>query len=144
VPKEFLAEGVSEEVRESIMNALKMYELLGATWEEVSLPHLAYADAAYNIISNAEASSSLARFDGVRYGNRAEETEDMIEMLNKICCECFGDVAKRSILFGTKMLSSGYRDTHFAKAQQVRTLIKNDFVAAITQYNIIIGPTTTT
>src|SRR5690625_2045389 len=144
VPKEFLAEGVSEEVRESIMNALKMYELLGATWEEVSLPHLAYADAAYNIISNAEASSSLARFDGVRYGNRAEETEDMIEMLKKSRGEGFGDVAKRRILFGTTMLSSGYRDTHFAKAQQVRTLIKNDFEAAFKQYDIIIGPTTST
>src|SRR5699024_12016553 len=91
VPKELLAEGVSEEVRESITNALEMYELLSATWEEVSLPHLAYADAAYNIISNAEASSSLARFDGVRYGNRAEETEDMIEMLKKSRDEGFGD-----------------------------------------------------
>src|SRR5699024_11805538 len=124
VPKEFLAEGVSEEVRESIMNALKMYELLGATWEEVSLPHLAYADAAYNIISNAEASSSLARFDGVRYGNRDEETEDMIEMLKKSRGEGFGDVAKRRILFGTSMLSSGYRGTHFLKSQQVRTKLE--------------------
>src|SRR5699024_6349989 len=104
-PKEFLAEGVSEEVRESIMNALKMYELLGANWEEVSLTHLAYADAAYNIISNAEASSSLARFGGVRYGNRAEETEDMIEILKKSRGEGFGDVAKRRIIFVTTMLS---------------------------------------
>src|SRR5699024_10594385 len=95
VSKAFLAEDATEEVHESIINVIKMYELLGATWEEVSLPHLAYADAAYNIISNAEASSSLARFDGVRYGNRAEETEDMIEMLKKSRGEGFGDVAKR-------------------------------------------------
>src|SRR5699024_6436595 len=114
------------------------------TWEEVSLPHLAYADAAYNSISNAEASSSLARFYGVRYGNSAEVTEDMIEMLKKSRGEGVGDVAKRRILFSTTKLSSEYRDTHFAKAQQVRTLIKNDFEAAFKHYDIIIGPTTST
>src|SRR5699024_12859647 len=98
VLKEFLAEGVSEEVRESIMNAVKMYELLGATWEEVSLPHLAYADATYSIISSAEASSSLARFDGVRFGKRADETEDMIAMLKKSRGQGFGKEVKRRIL----------------------------------------------
>ena len=144
VPKEFLGNGVSEEVRESVMNALKMYELLGATWEEVSLPHLAYADAAYYIIANAEGASSLARFDGVRYGKRADETEDMTEMLKQSRGEGFGEEVKRRILLGTTMLSSGYRDTHFAKAQQVRTLIKNDFEAAFEHYDVIIGPTTPT
>lgn len=144
VPKEFLGEGVSEEVRESVMNALKMYELLGATWEEVSLPHLAYADAAYYIIGSAEASSSLARFDGVRYGKRADETENMVDMLRKSRGEGFGEEVKRRILLGTTMLSGGYVDTHFAKAQQVRTLIKNDFEAAFEHYDVIIGPTTPT
>lgn len=144
VPKEFLGEGVSEEVRESIMNALKMYELLGATWEEVSLPHLAYADATYSIISSAEASSSLARFDGVRFGKRADETEDMIAMLKESRGQGFGKEVKRRILLGTTMLSAGYRDTHFAKAQQVRTLIQNDFEAAFKHYDVIIGPTTAT
>lgn len=144
VPKEFLGEGVSEEVRESVMNALKMYELLGATWEEVSLPHLAYADAAYTVICNAEASSSLARFDGVRYGKRADETEDMIEMLKTSRGEGFGENVKRRILLGTTMLSAGYTDTHFIKAQQVRTLIKNDFEAAFKHYDVIVGPTTPT
>lgn len=144
VPKEFLGEGVSEEVRESVMNALKMYELLGATWEEVSLPHLAYADAAYYIISSAEGASSLARFDGVRFGKRADETEDMTDMLKKSRGEGFGEEVKRRILLGTTMLSSGYRDTDFAKAQQVRTLIQNDFEAAFKHYDVIIGPTTPT
>jgi len=144
VPKEFLGEGVSEEVRESVMNALKMYELLGATWEEVSLPHLAYADAAYSIICNAEASSSLARFDGVRYGKRADETEDMVVMLKTSRGEGFGENVKRRILLGTTMLSAGYTDTHFTKAQQVRTLIKNDFEAAFKHYDVIVGPTTPT
>lgn len=144
VPREFLGEGVDEEVRESVMNALKMYELLGATWEEVSLPHLAYADAVYYLVSSAEGSSSLARFDGVRLGQRADEKQDMIEMLKKSRGEGFGLEVKRRILLGTTILSSGYNDNIFQKAQQIRTLVKNDFEAAFKQYDVIVGPTTPT
>lgn len=144
VPKEFLGEGVSPEVKESVKNALQMYELLGATWEEVSLPHLAYADAVYYVISTAESSSSLARYDGVRYGNRSENAEDMIDMFKQSRAEGFGEEVKRRILLGSTILSSGYNEKYYRKAQKVRTLIKNDFDAAFAKYDIIIGPTTPT
>lgn len=144
VPSEFIGEGVDEEVRESVMNALKMYELLGATWEEVSLPHLEYADAAYYLVANAEGSSSLARFDGVRFGSRAEDPKDMIDMLKESRGQGFGAEVKRRILLGTTVLSSGYNEALFQKAQKVRSLIKTDFDAAFKQYDVVIGPTTPT
>lgn len=146
VPKQFLGEGVSEEVKESIMNALQMYELLGATWEEVSLPHLPYADAAYYLIANGEASSSLARYDGVRYGKRSDNTTDMIDMLKESRGQGFGEEVKRRILLGTTVLSghNNYNEAYFQKAQKVRTLICNDFQAAFEHYDIIVGPTTPT
>lgn len=144
VPKQFLGDGVSEEVKESVTNALQMYELLGATWEEVSLPHLAYADATYYLIANAEASSSLARFDGVRFGRRAENATDLIEMFKQSRGEGFGEEVKRRILMGTTVLSGAYNESHFRKAQKVRTLINNDFKAAFEKFDVIIGPTTPT
>lgn len=144
VPKQFLGEGVSDEVRESVQNALQMYELLGATWEEVSMPHLPYADAAYYIIANGEGSSSLGRYDGVRYGHRAENAKDMIDMLKQSRAEGFGEEVKRRLLLGATVLSGDYNETHFRKAQQVRTLIANDFKAAFDQYDLIVGPTTPT
>lgn len=144
VPKQFLGEGVSEEVKESVQNALQMFELLGATWEEVSLPHLPYGDAAYYVIANGEASSSLARYDGVRYGKRSENAKDMIDMLKQSRAEGFGEEVKRRLLLGTTVLSGEFNEKYFQKAQQVRTLITNDFKAAFDQYDVIIGPTTPT
>lgn len=146
VPKQFLGEGVSEEVKESVENALKMYELLGATVEEVNLPHLAYADAVYYIIANAEVSSSLARFDGVRFGHRSEKATDMIDMFKKSRTEGFGEEAKRRILTGSTILSGrdNFNEAYFRKAQKVRTLIANDFKAAFEHYDVIVGPTAPT
>ncbi|HLS65501.1 MAG TPA: Asp-tRNA(Asn)/Glu-tRNA(Gln) amidotransferase subunit GatA [Pseudogracilibacillus sp.] len=144
VPKEFLGEGVSEEVKEAVQNALQMYELLGATWEEVSLPHLAYADATYYLIANSEASSSLARYDGVRFGHRAEEATDLIDMFKQSRAQGFGEEVKRRLLMGTAILSGENNEKHFRKAQKIRTLINNDFQAAFQQYDVVIGPTTPT
>src|SRR5690625_2296878 len=144
VPKEFLSEGIDEEVKESVQNALQMFELLGATWEEVSLPHLAYADATYYAIAYSEGSSSLARYDGVRYGHRAEQYNDVIDMFKRSRAEGFGDEVKRRLLIGTTFLSGDYNEEIFRKAQKVRTLIGRDFAAAFEKFDIILGPTTAT
>jgi aspartyl-tRNA(Asn)/glutamyl-tRNA(Gln) amidotransferase subunit A len=144
VPKEYLAEGVNPEVKEAVLEALKVYESLGATWEEVSLPHSKYAVAAYYLISSSEASANLARFDGVRYGVRSENAENMIDMFKKSRSEGFGQEVKRRIMLGTFALSSGYYDAYYKKAQKVRTLIKNDFDKIFETYDVVIGPTTPT
>ncbi|RDW18976.1 Asp-tRNA(Asn)/Glu-tRNA(Gln) amidotransferase subunit GatA [Oceanobacillus chungangensis] len=144
VPKEYLAEGIAPEVRESVLEALKVYESLGATWEEVSIPHSKYAVAAYYLISSSEASANLARFDGVRYGVRSENADNMIDMFKKSRSEGFGPEVKRRIMLGTFALSSGYYDAYYKKAQQVRTLIKNDFDKIFEEYDVIIGPTSPT
>src|SRR5699024_3991606 len=101
VPKEYLGDGVSEEVRDAIKQALKVYESLGATWEEVSLTHSHYADDAYYIISSAEASASIDRYDGVRYGNRSDEPKNMLDMYKQSRIEGFGNEVKRRIMLGT-------------------------------------------
>ncbi|MFB1050573.1 Asp-tRNA(Asn)/Glu-tRNA(Gln) amidotransferase subunit GatA [Paraliobacillus sp. JSM ZJ581] len=144
VPKEYLQEGVSPEVKESILQALKVYEDLGATWEEVSLPHSKYAVAAYYLLSSSEASANLARFDGVRYGVRSENATNLLDMFKLSRSEGFGDEVKRRIMLGTFALSSGYYDAYYKKAQKVRTLIKNDFEKVFENYDVIIGPTTPT
>ncbi|GAB3042952.1 Asp-tRNA(Asn)/Glu-tRNA(Gln) amidotransferase subunit GatA [Virgibacillus ainsalahensis] len=144
VPKEYLAEGVTPEVKESVMNALKVYESLGATWEEVSLPHSKYAVSAYYLISSSEASANLARFDGVRYGVRSENANNMMDMFKKSRSEGFGEEVKRRIMLGTFALSSGYYDAYYKKAQKVRTLIKNDFDKIFEDYDVVIGPTAPT
>ena len=144
VPKEYLAEGVSEEVKEAVQAALEEYEKMGAKWEEVSLPHSKYALSTYYLLSSSEASANLARFDGVRYGNRAEDAETMLDMFMRSRAEGFGDEVKRRIMLGTFALSSGYYDAYYKKAQQVRTLIKNDFEKVFEDYDVIIGPTTPT
>jgi aspartyl-tRNA(Asn)/glutamyl-tRNA(Gln) amidotransferase subunit A len=144
VPKEYLAEGVNPEVREAILEALKVYESLGATWEEVSLPHSKYAVAAYYLLSSSEASANLARFDGVRYGVRSENAENMVDMFKKSRSEGFGEEVKRRIMLGTFALSSGYYDAYYKKAQKVRTLIKNDFDKIFEEYDVVVGPTTPT
>ncbi|CDQ41726.1 MULTISPECIES: Asp-tRNA(Asn)/Glu-tRNA(Gln) amidotransferase subunit GatA [Virgibacillus] len=144
VPKEYLAEGVDPEVKQSVLEALKVYESLGATWEEVSLPHSKYAVAAYYLLSSSEASANLARFDGVRYGVRSENADNMIDMFKKSRSEGFGEEVKRRIMLGTFALSSGYYDAYYKKAQKVRTLIKNDFDSIFETYDVVIGPTTPT
>jgi aspartyl-tRNA(Asn)/glutamyl-tRNA(Gln) amidotransferase subunit A len=144
VPKEYLGEGVSEEVRQSVLAALKVLEGLGATWEEVSLPHSKYGVATYYLLASSEASSNLARFDGIRYGYRAEGAENLIDLYKKTRAEGFGDEVKRRIMLGTFALSSGYYDAYYKKAQQVRTLIKKDFEDVFASYDVIIGPTTPT
>jgi aspartyl-tRNA(Asn)/glutamyl-tRNA(Gln) amidotransferase subunit A len=144
VPKEYIGEGVSEEVRKSVLAALAVLEKQGAVWEEVSLPHSKYALATYYLLSSSEASANLSRFDGVRYGYRTPNAENLIELYKKSRAEGFGDEVKRRIMLGTFALSSGYYDAYYKKAQKVRTLIKQDFEKVFEQYDVIIGPTTPT
>lgn len=144
VPKEYLGEGVSEEVKNSVLEALKVLESLGATWEEVSLPHSKYALATYYLLSSSEASANLARFDGVRYGYRSPNGETLMDMYKNTRAEGFGTEVKRRIMLGTFALSSGYYDAYYKKAQQVRTLIKKDFEDVFENYDVIVGPTTPT
>jgi aspartyl-tRNA(Asn)/glutamyl-tRNA(Gln) amidotransferase subunit A len=144
VPKEYLGEGVSEEAKGAVLAALKELEKLGATWEEVSLPHSKYALATYYLLSSSEASANLARFDGVRYGHRSDSATNLIELYKQSRAEGFGDEVKRRIMLGTFALSSGYYDAYYKKAQQVRTLIKQDFENIFAKYDVIIGPSTPT
>ncbi|MBC1399428.1 Asp-tRNA(Asn)/Glu-tRNA(Gln) amidotransferase subunit GatA [Listeria fleischmannii] len=144
VPKEYLGEGVQPGVKTAVMEALKTLEKLGATWEEVSLPHSEYGVASYYILASSEASSNLARFDGVRYGYRTENANSLEELYKKTRSEGFGDEVKRRIMLGTYSLSSGYYDAYYKKAQQARTLIKQDFEKVFENYDVIIGPSTPT
>jgi aspartyl-tRNA(Asn)/glutamyl-tRNA(Gln) amidotransferase subunit A len=144
VPKEYLAEGVNEDVRQKVLEALKVLEGLGATWEEVSLPHSKYAVATYYLLSSSEASANLARFDGVRYGVRSDNDKNLIEMYKESRSQGFGNEVKRRIMLGTFALSSGYYDAYYKKAQQVRTLIKKDFDDVLSTFDVIIGPTAPT
>lgn len=144
VPKEYMGEGVDPQVKESVLAAIKQLEALGATWEEVSLPHTEYALAAYYLLSSSEASSNLARFDGVRYGVRAENPDNLLDLYLKSRSEGFGDEVKRRIMLGTYALSSGYYDAYYLKAQKVRTLIKQDFDQVFEKFDVIVGPTAPT
>jgi len=127
VPKEYMGQGVDPQVKEAVYAALRQFEALGAVWEEVSLPHSEYALAAYYIISSSEASSNLARYDGVRYGLRSDNADNLLDMYAKSRSEGFGAEVKRRIMLGTFALSSGYYDAYYLKAQKVRTLIRRDF-----------------
>jgi aspartyl-tRNA(Asn)/glutamyl-tRNA(Gln) amidotransferase subunit A len=144
VPKEYLGEGVGEEAKQAVLEALRVLEGLGATWEEVSLPHSKYALATYYLLSSSEASANLARFDGIRYGYRTDHAENLIDLYKHTRSEGFGDEVKRRIMLGTFALSSGYYDAYYKKAQKVRTLIKKDFEDVFEKYDVIIGPTTPT
>jgi aspartyl-tRNA(Asn)/glutamyl-tRNA(Gln) amidotransferase subunit A len=144
VPKEYLGEGVQEEVKQSVLDALKKLESLGAVWEEVSLPHSKYALATYYLLSSSEASANLSRFDGVRYGYRTPNAQNLIELYKKTRAEGFGNEVKRRIMLGTFALSSGYYDAYYKKAQKVRTLIKKDFEDVFEKYDVIVGPTAPT
>lgn len=141
VPKEYMGEQVDPEVKEKVLEALKVLEGLGATWEEVSLPHSDYVIPAYYIIASAEASSNLARYDGVGYGTRAEASK-LIDLYTESRSKGFGKEAKLRTLLGTYFLSADQYDAYFLKAQQVRTLIKQDFEMIFKQYDLLISPTT--
>jgi aspartyl-tRNA(Asn)/glutamyl-tRNA(Gln) amidotransferase subunit A len=140
-PRALFGEGLDTEVRESVQNAVEVYRELGAEIVDVDLLHAKYAIAVYYIIATAEASSNLARFDGVRYGFRAEDAPELRQMYRKTRDEGFGPEVKRRIMLGTYVLSAGYYDAYYRKAQQVRTLIKNDFRKAFESCDAIITPT---
>jgi aspartyl-tRNA(Asn)/glutamyl-tRNA(Gln) amidotransferase subunit A len=144
VPKEFLGEGMDPQVGEKVGAAIKVLEGLGATVKEIALPHAGYAVAAYYIICTAEASSNLARYDGVKYGFRAPGSKELMEMYLETRSEGFGPEVKRRIMLGTYVLSSGYYDAYYRKASQVRTLIKEDFAKAFEGCDVIITPTAPT
>lgn len=144
VPKEYFIEGIDREVKGALDKALKIFEKLGARIEEVSLPHTEYSLPTYYLIATAEASSNLARYDGVQYGYRTEDYEDLSSMYQKTRSEGFGSEVKRRIMLGTYALSSGYYDAYYLKAQKVRTLIKEDFDKAFSKYDILITPTSPT
>lgn len=143
VPSEFFIEGMDSEVEASVKEAIKKIESFGAEAVEISMPHTGYAVAAYYILATSEASSNLARYDGVRYGLRADG-DDLIDMYMKTREEGFGAEVKRRIILGTYALSSGYYDAYYKKAQQVRTLIRQDFEKAFEKVDVLVTPTTPT
>ena len=140
VPKEFFGDGLSVDVQKVIEDALKQYEKLGAKIVDISLPNNHLAIPAYYVIAPAEASSNLSRYDGVRYGYRTKEYDDLMDMYFKTRQEGFGDEVKRRILIGTYVLSAGYFDAYYLKAQKIRRLIANDFKVAYEKCDVIMGP----
>jgi aspartyl-tRNA(Asn)/glutamyl-tRNA(Gln) amidotransferase subunit A len=144
VPREYYGEGLDAEVRQNIEAAIKKFEEMGAEIVHVSLPHTEYAVPVYYLIATAEASSNLARFDGVRYGFRAEETATLKEMYSRTRDQGFGTEVKRRIMLGTYALSAGYYDAYYGKAQKVRSLIELDFRNAFASCDVIATPTAPT
>ena len=144
VPREFFAEGINEEVKEKLNEAIETYKALGAEIEEFSLDIAKYALATYYIIACAEASSNLGRFDGIRYGYRTPEYSNLKEIYKKSRSEGFGPEVKRRIILGTYVLSSGYYDAYYKKAQQVRTFVSKEFDRAFEKYDVILTPTSPT
>lgn len=141
VIKELLGEGVNDDVRKCVEDAIETYKKLGATIKEISLPLLKYSIGIYYIVATAEASSNLARYDGVKYGYRTKDAQNLLEMYTKTRAEGFGDEVKRRIMLGTYALSSGYYDAYYKKAQQLRRLVKNDFDKAFDDVDVLISPT---
>ncbi|MCG4584942.1 Asp-tRNA(Asn)/Glu-tRNA(Gln) amidotransferase subunit GatA, partial [Anaerosalibacter bizertensis] len=141
LPKEYFTECVDEKVKEKVLEAVEVLKDLGAEVEEISLPYTEYALACYYIIANGEASSNLSRFDGVNFGYRSAEYSNLEELYKNSRSEGFGEEVKRRIMVGTYVLSSGYYDAYYRKAQEVRTLIKNDFDKTFEKYDIILAPT---
>lgn len=144
IPDEYFLEGMDKEVEKSIRDAIKVIEGLGAETIKISLPHTGYAIATYYILATSEASSNLARYDGVKYGFRIEKSGDLLDMYIKTRSRGFGIEVKRRIMLGTYALSSGYYEAYYRKAQQVRTLIKRDFDEAFKKIDAIITPTSPT
>jgi aspartyl-tRNA(Asn)/glutamyl-tRNA(Gln) amidotransferase subunit A len=143
-PRALFGKGLDEEVKQTVERVVDVYRDLGVEIVDVELPNAGYAIAVYYIIATAEASSNLARFDGVRYGFRAEDAPELRQMYRKTRAEGFGAEVKRRIMLGTYVLSAGYYDAYYRKAQQVRTLIKNDFLEAFNHCDAIITPTSPT
>jgi len=141
VPSEFFGEGVDAQVKECVWRAIHTLEDLGASYEEVSLPSLEYALAAYYIIAMSEASSNLARYDGLRYGYRVEKDSDWSTVYSKSRREGFGAEVRRRIILGTYALSAGYYDQYYLKALRIRTLIKKEFEKALKKFDLLAGPT---
>ncbi len=141
VIKELLGDGVSADVKNAVENAIKKYKELGAEIIEISLPLLKYSIGVYYILATAEASSNLARFDGVKYGHRTKDAKNLLEMYTKTRAEGFGDEVKRRIMLGTYALSAGYYDAYYKKAQQLRRLIKEDFDKAFEKVDVLVSPT---
>ncbi len=139
LPKEYFIAGLDPDVQRSMEAAIETYRRLGAEFVDISLPHTDYAVATYYLIATAEASSNLARYDGVRFGHRAE-ADGLLEMYTKSRSEGFGTEVKRRIMLGTYALSSGYYDAYYVKAQKVRTLIMNDFIKAFSDVDIMLTP----
>jgi aspartyl-tRNA(Asn)/glutamyl-tRNA(Gln) amidotransferase subunit A len=144
VAREYFAGGLDAEVEQAIRTALKEYQALGATVKEVSLPHSRYAIAVYYLVATAEASSNLARYDGMHYGHRAAGKRDLIATYSRTRAEGFGKEVQRRIMLVTYALSSGYKDAYYLKALKVRRLIKNDFDTAFAECDVIMGPTAPT
>jgi len=144
VPKEYFGEGLDPEIRGAIDGVLAGLKMMGCVVKPVSLPHTKYAIPTYYVIATAEASSNLSRFDGVRFGLRSEEAKTLSEMYRKSRDEGFGAEVKRRILLGTYALSAGYYDAYYRKAQQVRTLLTRDFLAAFAEVDVLVAPVTPT
>ena len=140
IPKEFFAEGLSADVRAAVDGALKQYEKLGAKLVEISLPRTQLSIPVYYIIAPAEASSNLSRFDGVKFGHRAAQYTDLLDMYKKTRAEAFGDEVKRRIMIGAYVLSHGYYDAYYLQAQKIRRMIADDFQQAFKQCDVIAGP----
>ena len=139
--KELCSDGLQEEVSLEVQKAIKTYRELGAEVVEISLPLIKYAVSIYYVVATAEASSNLARFDGVKYGFRAKDADNLYDMYVKTRAQGFGDEVKRRIMLGTYALSSGYYDAYYKKAQQVRRLVKNDFDTAFQKVDVLLSPT---
>ena len=144
IPKEYFGEGINEEVKAKLEEAIETYKKLGAEVQEFSLDIAQYALATYYIIACAEASSNLGRFDGIRYGYRTENYTNLKELYKNSRSEGFGPEVKRRIILGTYVLSSGYYDAYYKKAQQVRTLVKKEFDKAFEKYDVLLTPTSPT
>ncbi len=142
LPKEYFGAGLNEEIRKSITEKVELIKENGHEVVEIELPHTEYAIAAYYILTTAEASSNLARYDGARYGYRSKENKNLTDMYVNSRTEGFGDEVKRRIMLGTYVLSSGYYDAYYRKAQKVRRLIRDDFIKAFEEVDLILTPTT--
>jgi aspartyl-tRNA(Asn)/glutamyl-tRNA(Gln) amidotransferase subunit A len=141
LPKEYMIQGIDPQVKSAVDAALKQLQLLGAEIVDVSLPHTDYGIAVYYFLATAEASANLARFDGVRYGHRAKDPKDLLDHYGRTREEGFGAEVKRRIILGTYVLSSGYYDAYYVRAQKVRELVRQDFVKAFEKVDAIISPT---
>ncbi len=142
LPKEYFGAGLDSRIADVVLASVKQLERLGASVKEISLPNMQHAIPAYYVIAPAEASSNLSRFDGVRFGYRCEQPSDLTDLYKRSRAEGFGAEVKRRIMVGTYALSAGYYDAYYLKAQKIRRLIKNDFVSAFAEVDVILGPTT--